>query len=69
MPEQVFPFRRQVYASTDTIEKQDAEFDFQRTDLPRDRRLAQIHSGSRPMDAAGISDGHEGAQAPKIHHQ
>src|SRR5262245_15001494 len=59
-PEQVSPFRRQVHAPADTVEKRYAQFDFQRSDLPRDRRLTQIHPGSGAVNAAGVSDGHEG---------
>ena len=67
LPQQIFAFRCQAEAPTDTIEKPHAEVGLQGENLARCRRLAEVQATARAGDATGVGDAHEGAQMAEIH--
>jgi len=66
-PKQVFTFRRQPDAATDTVEQEHSQFGFQDLDLSRSSGLAQVEPYRCSGDTAGIGNGEEGAQLMKVH--
>ena len=69
LPQQIFAFRCQAEAPTDTIEKPHAEVGLQGENLARCRRLAEVHPGTAARaKPPSLSDGGERAQvAAEVH--
>jgi hypothetical protein len=66
-PKQLLTFRRQSDATSDAIKEQQLQFVLQRVNLSGGGRLAEVQSGRRAGDAAGVNNRHERAQMTEVH--
>jgi hypothetical protein len=60
--QEILALGSELNAPTDTVEQPNTELDLERPDLSRQGRLTQVQPGAGPREAAGVDDGHEGAQ-------
>jgi len=54
-------------AAANAVEQPHAKLGFQRLDLARGRGLAQMQPPSGAGETAGVGDGDQGLQLPKVH--
>ena len=65
--QQVLALGGKLGAAPDPVEQLDIQRGLKGTDLPRQRWLAYVQPADGPAEAAGIDDGHEGAQMSQVH--